>query len=63
MVIDVGTVFPFEKLRLFVRVICSPPVAPVGTVINTGDQTAAVVAAGLRDLQVADELATTAPQL
>jgi hypothetical protein len=40
--IDVGTVFAVElprgvNERLLVRLICKPPVAPVGTVINTGD--------------------------
>jgi hypothetical protein len=61
-VIEVGTVFPFKKVRLFVRLIVSPPVAPVGMVINTGDQTADVMAAGLRALQVANEVLTDAPQ-
>jgi hypothetical protein len=44
--------------RLFVRLICR--VCPVGTVITTGDQPAAV---GFSLAQVAVEPTTTAPQL
>src|SRR5215469_4231161 len=49
--------------RLLVRLIASPPVAPVGTVMTTGDQTVVVVAAAFKAAQVAVEPATTAPQL
>src|SRR5271166_6506385 len=38
IMIEVGTVFPFANDRLFVRLIVRPPLAPVGTVITTGDQ-------------------------
>jgi hypothetical protein len=54
MVIEVGT------RRLFVRLIVSPPLAAVGTVITTGDQP---VAAGFNFAQVAVEPATAVPQL
>jgi hypothetical protein len=57
---EVGTLFPLLKLRLFVRLIESPPVAVVGTVITTGDQPEA---AGFRLAQVAVELLTAVPQL
>jgi hypothetical protein len=58
--IDVGTVFPFAKDRLFVRLMVSPPVAPVGTVITTGDHPAE---AGFNLAHVAVEPVTAVPQL
>jgi len=61
IMIEVGTEFPFAKVRLFVRLIVSPPAAPMGTVITTGDQPAP--AFGFRELQVAVEFVTAAPQL
>jgi hypothetical protein len=66
--IDVGTVFPFAKDRLFVRLIVSPPVALVGTVIITGDQLAGVVVVAgttlvARAAHVAVEPVTARPQL
>jgi hypothetical protein len=57
--IEVGRAFPFIKDRLFLRLIVSPPVAPVGTVITTGDQPLIV----LNGLQVAVELDTGEPQV
>jgi hypothetical protein len=64
--IDVGTVFAVEEpvgvnVRLFVRLICNPPVAPVGTVITTGDQPPEE--AGFNAAQVAPEPDTVVPQL
>jgi hypothetical protein len=57
MVNEVGTLL-VPKVRLFVRLIRR--LSPVGTVITTGDQPAAVVV----DLaQVAVEPTTTVPQL
>jgi hypothetical protein len=61
--IEVGTEFPFENDRLFVRLIRSPPVAPVGMVITTGDQTADDIAAGFNAAHFAVEPATAVPQL
>jgi hypothetical protein len=60
--IEVGTEFPFKKERLFVRLIVSPPVAPVGIVIITGDQPAAF---GFNLAQVALEITPvpSVPQL
>jgi hypothetical protein len=63
MTSDVGTVFvpvPAVNVRLLVRLICSPPVADVGTVITTGDQP---VAPGFNIAQVAVEPATAVPQV
>jgi hypothetical protein len=69
--IEVGTLFPFANDRLLVRLIVSPPVAPVGTVITTGDQVC-VVTGGVPDVvtdkgfnaaHVAVEVATAAPQV
>jgi hypothetical protein len=62
MMIDVGTVFAVEapvgvNARLFVRLIVRPPDAPVGTVINTGDQP---VAAGFNFAQVAVDVMVVA---
>jgi hypothetical protein len=60
MTIDVGTLFA-PNVRLFVRLIPSPPAAVVGTVMTTGDQPAAV---GFNLAQVASEPpVTAAPQL
>jgi hypothetical protein len=56
---DVGTLFA-PNVRLFVRLIPSPPTAVVGTVMTTGDQPAAV---GFNLAQVALEPVTAAPQL
>jgi len=53
MVIEVGTG------RLLVKLIVSPPVAVVGTVMTTGDQPAA----GFNGAQVAVEPVAAAPQL
>jgi hypothetical protein len=63
--IEVGmpAVAPGGVGRLFVRLIVSPPVAVVGTVITTGDQTADVVAAGFNGAHFAVEPATAVPQL
>jgi hypothetical protein len=66
--IDVGTLFAVVapvgvNVRLFVRLIVSPPAAPVGTVISTGDHTVEdVVAFGFRALHVAADPVTAAPQ-
>jgi hypothetical protein len=62
-VIDVGTEFPFKNERLFVRLIVSPPAAPVGTLMTTGDQMPDVVAAEFNGEQVAVEPLKMAPQL
>jgi hypothetical protein len=63
--IEVGMVFAVVALtgvneRLFVRLIVSPPVAVVGTVITTGDHP---VEAGFNGAQVAVEPVTAVPQL
>jgi hypothetical protein len=57
MVNEVGTLL-VPKVRLFVRLIRR--LSPVGTVITTGDQPAAV---GFDLAQVAVEPTTTVPQL
>jgi hypothetical protein len=61
--IEVGTVLLLAKERLFVRLIVSPFVAPVGTVITTGDHNVGNVAAGFNAAHVALEPDTAAPQL
>jgi hypothetical protein len=58
--IEVGTVFPFMNESEFVRLIVRPPVAPVGTVITTGDHPVPIV---FNEAQVAVEPLTTVPQL
>ena len=72
IMIDVGTEFPFAKDRLLVRLMVNPPVAPVGTVITTGDQVAGVAGvvavaavpadAGFSAAQVAVDPVTAEPQ-
>src|SRR6266705_906646 len=57
IVSEVGTVFPFRKARLFVRLICR--VCPVGTVMITGDQVPAA-ASGFRLAHVAVDVTPTA---
>ena len=66
MVNEVGTLFvpvPAAKERLFVRLICSPPGAVVGTVITTGDQLPAAADVGFSAAQVAVEPDTAAPHV
>jgi hypothetical protein len=65
--IEVGTVFGVVlpvgvNERLFVRLMVSPPAAPVGTVITTGDHPP-VPAFGFNAAQVAVEPVTAAPQV
>jgi hypothetical protein len=59
--IEVGTVLLLAKDKLFVRLIVSPPVAPTGTIITTGDHVPP--AFGFRAAHVAVEPVATAPQL
>jgi hypothetical protein len=53
--IEVGTEFEFANESEFVRLICNPPVAPVGMVITTGDHPVP----GFNGAQVAVELEIT----